>query len=321
MNNSNNITALSEVDDALLPDGWAEGDDIFDEATWTGTPTSADESGQEPEQSVETDLVSAFGLNPTTETEPESERVDTEEQTEAPTTEPETETPEPHKLKFKARVDREDRDVELDESKLPEVFQKAQVTDRYQAKLAKLTPQLEKAEQLAKAMGYDSLDAMLTATEENYQTTEVNRLVGEGVHEEVAKDMVARKMQVRTNAPAPNQAPDQPAEQAPARDFRAEIAELRSARPDLDVSKPLPDEVINACAKGGKRLVVAYAEYEAQKNSQIQAENERLTKKIKVMEQNASAAARSPVTGVTGGGPTDTKPKSDFERGFDSVFD
>lgn len=319
MNDSKNITALSEDDDVLLPDGWADGDDIFDEASWSGNPASTDEPAQEPEQPVETDLEAAFGLTPTPEPEPESAGEDPEDPVETPTPEPETKPSEPNKLKFKARVDREDRDVELDESELPDVYQKAQATDRYQAKLAKLTPQLEKAEQLAKTMGFDSLDAMLASAEENYQKTEVSRLVGEGVHEEVAKDIVVRKMQDRVNAPAP--AAEPAPEQAPTRDFRAEIAELRSVRPDLDATKPLPQEVMNACVQGGKRLIVAYTEYEQQKASQTQAENERLAKKVKVLEQNASAAARSPVAGVTGGGPTDTKPKSDFERGFDSVFD
>lgn len=317
MNDSNNITALSEADDVMLPDGWADGDDIFDEASWTGNTPPTDEPEQEPEQPAETDLEAAFGLTPTPESESESAGESPEEPVEAPTPEPETKPSEPNKLKFKARVDREDRDVELDESELPNVYQKAQATDRYQAKLAKLTPQLEKAEQLAKTMGFDSLDAMLASAEENYQKTEVSRLVGEGVHEEVAKDMVERRMRDRTNVPAPAPVP----EQTPARDFRAEIAELRSVRPDLDATKPLPQEVMNACVQGGKRLLVAYTEYEQQKASQTQAENERLAKKVKVLEQNASAAARSPVAGVTGGGPTDTKPKSDFERGFDSVFD
>lgn len=320
MNESNNITALSEADDVMLPDGWADGDDIFDEASWTGTPASTDEPEQEPEQPAETDLEAAFGLTPTPEPEPESAGEDPEASAEAPTPEPESETPEPNKLKFKARVDREDLDVELDESELPNVYQKAQATDRYQAKLAQLTPQLEKAEKLAKTMGFDNLDAMLASAEENYQKTEVSRLVGEGVHEEVAKDMVARKMQERASASSSPGTPPAP-EQAPARDFRAEIAELRSAHPELDVTKPLPQEVMDACVRSGKRLLVAYTEYEKQKTSQIQAENERLAKKVKVMEQNASAAARSPVAGVTGGGPTDTKAKSDFERGFDSVWD
>lgn len=320
MNDSNNITALSEADDVMLPDGWADGDDIFNEASWTGETTPTDEPEQAPEQPAEKDLADAFGLTPTPESEPESAGEAPEESVETPTPESETTPPESNKLKFKARVDREDRDVELDESELPDVYQKAQATDRYQAKLAKLTPQLEKAEQLAKTMGFDSLDAMLASAEENYQRTEVNRLVGEGVHEEVAKDMVTRKMQERATAPAASPAP-QVSQPNGGRDFRAEVRELRTARPDVDATKPLPQEVMSACVKDGKRLLVAYTEYEQQQANKIKAENERLAKKVKVMEQNASAAARSPVAGVTGGGPTDTKPKSDFEKGFDSIWD
>jgi hypothetical protein len=314
-----NNTIMLEDDDAILPEGWAEGDDIFDSEHWSGEAIQTDEPAEPTEQSPENGVTEADAEAPTTEhtDEPGVQDENTEE---APTTEPENSTPS-HKLKFTARVDRADLDVEVDESELPTLYQKAQVTDRMQAKLAKLTPQLEKAERLAKAMGFDTVDAMLESAESNYRNTEVSRLVGEGVHEEVAKDMVSRRIHERSDnhaTPAeqtPEEKPAAPA--APAgRDFNSEVSELLSSRKDL-VGTTLPAEVVEACVKGGKRLVVAYAEYEAQK---AKAENERLAKKVKVMEQNAAAAARSPVAGVSGGGPTDTKAEDDFEKGFNSIW-
>lgn len=316
MEDTNN-TIMLEEDDAILPEGWAEGDDIFDEASWTGEVNQADESDEPSGQDAEESMTETDEGAPTTEPTDES-GVSGAAAEEAPTTEPDTETKPTNKLKFTARVDRTDLDVEMDESELPTVYQKAQVTDRLQAKLAKVTPQLDKVERLAKALGFDNVDALLDSAESNYRDTEVSRLVGEGVHEEVAKDMVARRIhaQEEKHADSASEA-NAPTAAAPSgRDFGEEVAELMSARKDL-VGTTLPSEVVDACVKGGKRLLVAYAEYEAR---QAKAENERLTKKVKVMEQNAAAAARSPVVGVSGGGPTDTKAEDDFEKGFNSIW-
>lgn len=315
MEDTNN-TIMLEEDDVILPEGWADGDDIFDEANWTGEAGQADEPAEPTGQSAEDGVTEADEGAPTTEH--TDEPGVTDEGTEpAPTTEQDAE-PASKKLKFTARVDRADLDVEVDESELPTLYQKAQVTDRVQAKLAKVTPQMEKMERLAKAMGFDDVDALLASAETNYQNTEVSRLVGEGVHEEVAKDMVSRRIQERSAQPETRE--EQPAAQEPpapeARDFSAEVAELLSARNDL-VGTTLPAEVVEACVKGGKRLVVAYAEYEART---AKAEAERLAKKVKVMEQNEAAAARSPVVGVSGGGPTDAKAEDDFEKGFNSIW-
>lgn len=313
MEDNENIIPVPEEDDALMPDGYADGDDFFDEEHWSGGQSQADESGEDSGQSAEEGAGETDEGTPTTE--PTGESDDTGAETEeAPTTEQQPAAAS-NKLKFIARVDRTDLDVEVDESELPTLYQKAQVTDRVQARLAKLTPQLEKAERLAKAMGFDNIDAMLDSAETNYRDTEVSRLVGEGVHEEVAKDMVARRIREREAVtPAAEGQTSPAAETPPGRNFSEEVAELLSARKDL-VGTTIPSEVVNACVKDGKRLIVAYSEYEER---QTKAENERLAKKVKVLEQNAAAAARSPVSGVSGGGPTDTKPEDDFLTGFNS---
>ena len=319
MNEQDNSTIALEEDDVLLPDGYEEGDDIFDQSTWTGDG-QADEPGETgPDQESGEGAESSADEAPTTEPQ-EEQGVPAESAEEAPTTEP-AEGDEAKKLKFKARVDRTDLDVEVDESELPTLYQKAQVVDRVQAKLAKLTPQVEKAERLAKSMGFETMDEMLAAAEGNYRDAEVARLVSEGVHEEVAKDMVTRRMGAAASAKAdvPPAAAPQSETQAAApetRDFKAEVRALLEARPDL-VGKEIPSEVVSDCVKNRKPLLAAYARYERE---QARAENERLSKRIKVLEQNAATAARSPVKGVTGGGPTDTKPKDPFLEGFDSDY-
>ena len=318
MDELDNSTTVLDDDDVILPEGYAEGDDIFDQDSWTGG-TQADESAEtDPDPAVE-EGTEETEATPTTESADDS-GVPEDGQEGAPTTEPGQE-PSAKKLKFTARVDRADLDVEVDESELPTLYQKAQVTDRVQAKLARLTPQLEKAEKLAKSMGYESVDEMLAAAESNYRDNEVSRLVSEGVHEEIAKDIVSRKMgaaAAHTEAGTPAQ--QEPADgqiatsASPTRDFKAEVKALLDARPDL-IGKEIPSEVVNNCVRNGRPLVIAYAQFE---EKQMRAENERLAKRVKVLEQNAASAARAPVSGVTGGGPTDTQPKDDFLLGFES---
>ena len=312
MNTNENIAAVMGDDDLFLPDGWAEGDDIFSPDTWGGREAQTDEPVAETAPVDEHIMADAGTDAPTPEhNDPHSDNAD--EPSAAPTPE-QLDATSANKLKFKARVDRADLDVELDESELPTIYQKAQVTDRLSAKLEKLNPQLEKVERLAKTLGFQTVDELLSSAEANYRDSEVSRLVGEGVHEEVAKDMVSRRMTDRVTPVAEPEAPKAPP--APAgRDFQAEVRELLEARSDL-VGTTLPSEVVEDCVKNGKRLYVAYAEFEQKK---AKAENERLAKKVKALEQNATAAARSPVTGVTGGGSTDTKPEDDFTRGFNSI--
>ena len=314
------IDPMEEDIDTILPDGWAEGDDIFSDDEWTGTE-EADESAEEPAQESEDGETSEDADPAPTTEQDESPDDNGEPQEEAPTTEQATEEKPNTKLKFRARVDREDLDVEMDESELPTVYQKAQNHDRAQAKLAKMSPMLEKAERLSRSLGYENLEAMLSSAEENYQSAEVKRLVGEGVHEEVAKDMVARKMAAAAGAaPAAEEKPEE-AEQvstptsAPAeRDFKAEIQELYRVNPKWQ-GKQLPDEVARTCVQTGKKLVDVVAEYEAR---QAKAETAKLRKENQILKQNAASAAKAPVKGVTGGGVTDTKAKDDFEMGFDS---
>jgi len=311
-NNEATSTYLDE-DTPILPDGWADGDDLF---------TDSDDAAEvdtvaEPEATdtgVAENAADTDGL-PTTEP-GEDAAQDAETDTETPdTTESGASQAEETMLRFKALVDHEDIDVELKESELPTIYQKARVTDRVQQRLSEMTPTVEAATRLARQMGYSSPQEMLNAATQNYHDAEIEKLTSEGVHPEVARDIVERRLQ---DVAAPTQRAvaqaDAVVNTGADRDYQAEVEELLQARPQLR-GQALPDAVSRAAVQDNKRLLLAYLDYEAK---QAQAENERLRKENEIYKQNAATAARSPVRGVSGGGATDLKPSDPFLDGFNS---
>lgn len=311
-NNEATSTYLDE-DTPILPDGWADGDDLFTDSDDAAEVDTAAEPGA-TDTGVAEDAADTDGL-PTTES-GEDAAQDAETDTETTdTTESGASQAEETMLRFKALVDHEDIDVELKESELPTIYQKARVTDRVQQRLAEMTPTVEIAARLARQMGYDSPQDMLNAAAQNYHDSEIEKLTSEGVHPEVARDIVERRLQ---DVAAPTQ---RAVAQADAvvntgvdRDYQAEVEELLQARPNLR-GQALPDAVSRAAVQDNKRLLLAYLDYEAK---QAQAENERLRKENEIYKQNAATAARSPVRGVSGGGATDLKPSDPFLDGFNS---
>lgn len=313
-NNEATSTYLDE-DTPILPDGWADGDDLF-----TDSDDAAEvDTAAEPEATDTGVAENAADTDGPPTTEPgEDAAQDAETDTETPdTTESGASQAEETMLRFKALVDHEDIDVELKESELPTIYQKARVTDRVQQRLAEMTPTVETAARLARQMGYDSPQDMLNAAAQNYHDSEIEKLTAEGVHPEVARDIVERRMQ---DAAVPVQRaesvePAIQAETAAQRDYQAEVEELLQARPNLR-GQALPDAVSRAAVQDDKRLLLAYLDYEAK---QAQAENERLRKENEIYKQNAATAARSPVRGVSGGGVTDLKPSDPFLDGFNAA--
>ena len=311
-NNEATSTYLDE-DTPILPDGWADGDDLFTDSDDAAEVDTAAELGA-TDTGVAEDAADTDGL-PTTES-GEDAAQDAETDTETTdTTESGASQAEETMLRFKALVDHEDIDVELKESELPTIYQKARVTDRVQQRLAEMTPTVEMAARLARQMGYDSPQDMLNAAAQNYHDAEIEKLTSEGVHPEVARDIVERRLQ---DVAAPTQRAvaqeDAVVNTGVDRDYQAEVEELLQARPQLR-GQALPDAVSRAAVEGDKRLLLAYLDYEAQ---QVQAENERLRKENEIYKQNAATAARSPVRGVSGGGATDLKPSDPFLDGFNS---
>ena len=94
------------------------------------------------------------------------------------------------------------------------------------------------------------------------------------------------------------------------RDLGAEVRQLQRLYPDF---KEMPDEVAHLAAQG-ESLLTAYAVWQGQ---QAQKAADSLREENRVLKQNASAAARAPVKGVSGG--TAKQRLSDFERGMDLV--
>ena len=303
MNENEIITTVPEDDDVFLPEGWGENDDIFNVDGWTGGQGDASAAEQQPAEGAGEEAA------PATEQTIPGEKAPAEG---APATERPSE-PVPNKLKFRARVDRQDLDVELDESQLPEMYEKAQATDRYKQKLERMSGHYEELVSTAKANGYDDPSAFLANMREGLKRAEVRRLVGDGVHEEVAEDMAARKYPEPVKAAAQQQPQQQ---QSPARDFSAEVRQLKSVYPDV-LKAPIPKAVIEAATskENPKNLLAAYNEYML---GQYKAEAESFRKENEILKQNAAAAAKAPVSGATGGGVAESKPDDDFIKGFDS---
>ena len=293
-----NMAAIPEEEDVMMPDGYGTGDDFFADE-WTGQDADAQ---PEPEQEDEPEEPKEDA--PTTE--------QTEEDHEAQ--EPEAETPEdaPRRLRFKARVDREDMDVDIGEDEVPALYQLAKAGERWKAKNDTMRQQVEHYEQIAKGMGYATVDEMIQKTAEGYKAAKVQELMEQGTPQTIAEDYVDRMMQ-REAAKAPDPEPEEPTLEAHERNIQAEAQELIVARPDLK-TRQLPMEVVEAW-RNGENLLNAYNRYEAR---QKEAENQKLKKENNILKQNAAAAAKAPVKGVTGGAPTDTEPEDPFLKGFDS---
>lgn len=325
MNDTTTLETAVNEDDAILPEGWTGEADLFD---LPDDDFFADEKEEKPavvaQPAEEPTTAQDAAAAPTDHAEPSAEEYG------APTTEqtnPAAEQPSAKKFRFSARVDHEDQEVEVDENDLPTIYQKSMATDRYQAKLAKVNPLVERMEHMAKINGYESVEAMLDAQEAFDRENLVNKLMQEeNASRTLAEDYVNRHY----GRPAPAQsAPADPGKAAeaveaktdvqtnnpPARDFATEVQELWSMRPDLKGTK-IPSEVA-AAAADGQNLALAYFAYEA---NQARATAEQLRQENNTYKQNAATAAKAPVKGVSGGGATNTEPEDPFLKGFDSAW-
>lgn len=236
----------------------------------------------------------------------------------APATEPETQETPVNKLRFKYKYDREERDAELDEADLPDIYERALATDRYKERLGQASHTIDVADKLAAAMGYGSRDEMLKAAAENYRQSILDDLLASGTPQRIAEDYVNRQMGDLMNgfaAEAVDAQPTEPAHVAPTeRDYAKEAGDLLAIRPELR-GHNLPDEVTREAVENGVPLVRAYLDYEAKQKS---AETERLRKENQILKQNAEAASRAPVKGTSDGGATNQKESDPFLEGFNS---
>lgn len=303
MSNENSIVTAEDEYDVLLPEGWsdAEGADIFDPSTWGGADTGADAHEDDEAQDEGNSAEGADDRTRTTEegTDPQT---DTDEEDTDPTTEGDSASD--NKLRFTINADHVEREVELDPADLPTVYQKSLVLDRYQARVNELEQELSRWDSLAAGLKYADRNAL----HEGLFEGAVQDFIAEhpSVPEEMARDYVTRQFQ--HEAPAPKQ--EAPAQQT--RDFRQEVADLFAAYPAARTEQ-IPDSVTTAALSENKPLIQAYAEWKAKTAS---AEATRAKRENKILKQNQAAAARAPVSKVTGGGKTDTQPVDPFLQGF-----
>jgi len=109
----------------------------------------SDQTASHSEETQEVqDALAAFGLDA-----PEQAEVEVAEKQEAPATEPE----QPGRT-IKVKVDKEDREFDVSDEKLPEYVQKAYALDKERGKRTELEKNLERAAKLA---GFDTSDAYL----------------------------------------------------------------------------------------------------------------------------------------------------------------
>ena len=315
----NIIDTSPEDEDLLLPDGYGAGDDLFaDPSTWTGKqadePASQTGDGEDGKGDGAEDA-------PTTAHET-AQDVTGNDNAEAPTTEPtapttaqETAETAPNKLKFRAKYDSQEQDVEMDVSELPTMWQKARNQERTNSQNVEYRNEIKLNDEFARRIGYSSMKDMREKAEAAFRDAEVKSLMDtEGVSERVAKAIVEQEMRGRSEVPAQPAAPN-PTQAAPARDTKAEVDQLLAVKPELR-GKQMPPEVISAWTSG-KNLLQAYTEYEAEKS---RSEAERLRAENNIHKQNAANAAKAPVKSVSSGGASNNKGEDDFMKGFNSDY-
>lgn len=248
----------------------------------------------------------------TTESEPETAETADEDSSTAPTTEP-AEQPASDPLRFKAKVDHNEIDVTIQPSDLPTLFQKAQNHDRMSKRHDEMNANLLAYEGMAKALGYESLEAMLKTARESSRSRQVEELVEGGTAQEIAEFYVDSKMSAKQDSAHKADAPVTEENM-----FAAQVDELYRARPDLKGTlKSLPDEVTKDVLSGNKSLLTAYTEWESK---QIQAENQRLKNERDAFKQQADAASRSPVRGTTTTGAPNVGAEDPMFIGFGDLY-
>ena len=313
-NENEQVQSTTTQDDVILPDGWDGTTDFF---AWA----SGQETDESPtlEQAFEENGTEESEEAPTTGTEAE-EDVESEATTEEPPTTQEQPEEQPTKIRFDANINHKVKSVEIDQSELPDLYQKAYAADKFRTKLNAKNAELEQAEVVAKILGYDSVKSMLDAARKSYEDTEIQRLTNEKVHPTIAKDTVTRKIKEVEDSVLKNRKPKQeePEEtetttKAGQRDFAPEVAVLLETYPELR-GQTLPKEVVDATLSG-QTLVAAYTKYIQR---QTKADNDRLNKENKTLKQNAEAARRAPVRGVAKGGATNVGAEDPFMKGFNA---
>lgn len=281
-------SGFGEEEDAIIPDGWKDGDDLLaDPKTWSGNTEQADEPEEDPAQAETTETDDAEEAAPTTGETDDAEGQSTEPVTEDPAS-GQTEEPvkSPRILKLKVNHGKQDREVDINGMSDEELIASLQKAEAFDAmKDRQMKDQYRRVYQ-------DQIDAGMT----------------EAAARMVAANECGGKNYSLTDAEEEPAAPA-PEETAPERDFVSEVQQLRALYPEV---KEIPDEVALAAADG-TNLLTAYLAY---KGAQSQKAAASLKRENEVLKHNAASAAKAPVRGVTGGGATNTKPDDPFLKGL-----
>ena len=299
----NTVVTAEDEDEAWLPAGWTEGDDIFNPSDWKSNNTAADAQQEEGDQDESTPAEDAEAPDRTTDADSESQTEPSDDLDDPTTVIVDDER---NLLRFKATIDHVAQDVELDPADLPAVYQKSLVLDRYQARVKELEDELSKWDKLATGLKYKDR----TELHEGLFEGAVQDYLAEhpSVPEDLARDYISRQFD-HVAAPTPKE-PEQQTDGG--RDFKQEVADLFRTYPNARIDG-VPEEVSTAALAENKPLVQAYAEWRAKTAS---AKATRTERENKILKQNQAAAARAPVKKVTGGGKTDTSPTDAFLQGF-----
>lgn len=278
-----------DFDDDSLDKFFAQ-EDKPDEAT---SDTAAETDGAEEQ-------------TPTPESDAEAAEGNGEQDEQTPT--PESDPAKPRKLTFRAKIDRKEQDIELDESELPGIYQTAHNYSRLSEKYEKIKEENHRFKALAAQLGYESLDDMIAQSEKADRDSRIERLVSGGTSQEIAEDFVDRKIRNakdrvrKADKDDDDDAADKPAAPAKADDaadndayFRKQVADFFAARPDLRGKlKELPKEVSEAVVLRKGTLREVFADWEAK---QAKADAEKSRREKELFAARADAATRAPVRG------------------------
>lgn len=297
-------------DDAILPEDYVEGQPYsIDSSEEDPTASEAIENEDDPTELPEAPETPAAGEDtPESADQPAAEQPVTGE--EAPAEDPgqpaeQGSEPVGNTYKFTDTFQGMSREVEVKLQEIPTMYRKAMTADYVVRKISV-------NEKNARSLGYESVEDMITKVRTSLMDAEVNALLDDNVHETIARDVVNRKYAPLEVMSAPQQSASAPAQiRQPVRNLAGELQELYEAYPAMRTQE-LPEPVAKA-AQGGKNVLSAYNAYLAQHNA---AEVQRLTKENEILRQNAAAAAKAPVKGVTDGGATDSKPDDEWLKGF-----
>ena len=295
MNQDGFDAILMGTDDEFLPDGWDGKTDIFLENGQLNEAAFASDGEQAAETLPEEneDVADESADVPATDEEAQDVQPDQdadEETEEAPADGQEQAEVKPSR-KVKLRINHKDEEIDIDamsDAELKDALEKSRAFDR-----------MKDAENKRKfrEVYQEQVDAGMTDA--------VAKVVAQA-----AADGKAYDLEDASGEEASDEAEETA---APARDFVAEVAQLRALYPDFQET---PDEVARAVAQGIP-LLSAYLAYRDKQSTQTAAALKRENAKLK---QDAATAAKAPVKGVTGGGKATPPKKDPFEEGFDEAL-